>query len=312
MGGLTLSPAMGGILAGVLHTMLGPDHICTIVTLSACQGKDAFWFGVTWAAGHMTGMSVVGLVLIVVKAGYGSIGMEVYEHYANYAIGVLLIAAGGYFLLTSGSHLDEEWRPRRATCACHASAAGSMSGDPEVAAETHESGEQRPLVPKLKLPKGGHHQQHASLQDGAVLRSAGSALIGFVQGVACPAGIVGLAFLQRYVDHPLEMLLFIAMFFVATTVAMGTMAMTYGVLTKSCVNSSALARAIYLLSCSLSLALGIAWIGLNATGKLEMLFGHHHGHDHGADGHEHHHHEHEHHLDGGVAFSSLMELAARR
>lgn len=31
-------PVFGGVIAGVLHTVLGPDHLSSIITLSACQG----------------------------------------------------------------------------------------------------------------------------------------------------------------------------------------------------------------------------------------------------------------------------------
>lgn len=288
-----MGPAYAGVLAGVLHTVMGPDHLSTIVTLSACQGKEAFWFGVTWAAGHMSGMAVIGLMLFLLNSSYGSDAFEAYEHWANYVIGCMMVAAGGYFLLNSDKHFDKEWRPTRSTCACHSSHS-PMEGDAEGA---QQDGEHTPLV---------------AHKNGAAIRSAGSALIGFVQGVACPAGIVGLAFLQRFSKSTSEMFFFISMFFLATTLAMGSMAMAYGTLTQKCISSASLGRAVYMTSCSLSVALGIAWIVLNGSGQLEVVLGHSH------EGHEHHHHggvhdhNHEHHGDSMLAVPNLLLLASPR
>merc|ERR1719329_311171 len=98
-------------------------------------------------------------------------------------------------------------------------------------------------------------------------REMGSVLIGFVQGMACPAGVVGMVFLKQY--GPAEMCIFLSMFFTVTTLTMGLLAMAYGMLTKSCVSSKALGRSIYYASCILSLFLGALWIILNATHRLD-------------------------------------------
>merc|ERR1719456_546655 len=100
----------------------------------------------------------------------------------------------------------------------------------------------------------------------------GSVLIGFAQGIACPAGVVGMVFLKQY--GPVEMVVFITMFFIVTTLAMGLLAMSYGMLTRSCISSKVLGRAIYYASCGLSLSLGAVWVFLNATHKLDAILGH--------------------------------------
>jgi hypothetical protein len=315
---LALSPIWGGIIAGVVHTVLGPDHLSTIITLSACQGTEAFWFGVRWAGGHLAGMTLIGVVFGLLHASHGSAAVEAYEHYADYLIGVLLVSFGGYFLWRSDQYFDAEWGPKQKTCACHAHC---IPGD--VEAPPPSTGDRRPrrqggrsersplregapqrhasfcgATKKCSKPNCDHNNCGEEAQNGQEQhleggsqehddgsRKAGSVLVGFVQGVACPAGIFGMAFLKHYTSA-FQIVVFLTIFFVVTTLAMGSLAMAYGTLTQRCVSSAVLGRTIYCASCSLSLALGVAWIYLNATGRLDAIFGHDHDHDHNHAAHE--------------------------
>lgn len=267
---IQISPVCGGVIAGVLHVILGPDHLCTIVTLSACQGAEAFWFGVRWAGGHLTGMAVIGTLLAFLTAAHGSanFSFEAYEHYAYYCVGFLLMFMGTYFIMYADKYFDAEWAPKQASCACHAHPDnGYGSGD----AEAHND----------------HLPEKHVFKPIAGMREMGSVLVGFAQGVACPAGVVGMVFLKQY--NMLEMCVFIAMFFTVTTLAMGLLAMTYGILTRNYISSKVLGRSVYYASCGLSLSLGALWVFLNATHRLDSLLGH--DHDHSGHGH---HHGHEH------------------
>lgn len=280
---IQISPIAGGVIAGMAHVILGPDHLCTIVTLSACQGAEAFWFGVRWASGHLTGMAVIGTIVGFLNAAkVGNLDFEVYEHYAYYMVGFMLMGMGLYFILNADKYFDAEWAPKQASCACHAhpdqplatnKAEDYGSGD-EEAHHGHPKADKK-VAAKLGLAQGGH-------------REIGSVLVGFMQGIACPAGVVGMVFLKQY--GPVEMVIFITIFFMVTTLAMGLLAMAYGTLTRSCVSSKVLGRSIYYASCGLSLSLGALWIILNATHNLDSLLGH--DHDHGAHGHGHGAHDH--------------------
>jgi len=276
---LVMGPVCGGVIAGVLHTILGPDHLCTIVTLSACQGSEAFWFGVQWAGGHLSGMVLIGTVVALLNSQVSGETIEAYEHYADYAVGFMLIAFGSYFIVNADKYFDAEWSPKQASCACHAKEASSG----------HDGGNHVPSYGGIPEPIKGHH---AFAMDA---RQTGSTLVGFVQGVACPAGIVGMVFLKQYT--PMEMCIFLPMFFTVTTLAMGLLAMAYGMLTKNCISSAVLGRGIYYASCTLSVTLGIAWLALNYTHRLDALLGHDHDHHH--HGHSHHDHVHSHAIPEG-------------
>lgn len=279
---LLMGPVLGGIVAGVLHAILSPDHLCTIVTLSACQGAKAFWFGFRWAGGHLAGMCVLGTICAILKLSSSGMAWESYENIMDYAIGVMLISFGVYFVFNSEKYFDQEWSPKQASCACHAhilppdghqhAKSGSAHGDEESVRER--------LLPRKQAASSPWE-----------LRNTGSMLVGFVQGVACPAGLVGTSLLKGYsLPH---MFIFIAVFFVFTTLSMGSLAMAYGMVTQRCISSPGLARGIYFASSFLSIAMGCLWISLNALGILDEFLGHDHdhGHGHGHGLHDHHHHE---------------------
>jgi ABC-type nickel/cobalt efflux system permease component RcnA len=293
---IQISPLAGGVIAGVLHTILGPDHLCTIVTLSACQGAEAFWFGVRWAGGHLSGMLVIGLLFLGMNEHYGHLNLEIYEHYAYYGVGFMLMFIGGYFIVFADKYFDAEWSPKQASCACHAD---------------HDHQEDKPLAAARGAPTYGSHEDVVDLKKShsvkpiAGFREMGSVLIGFIQGIACPAGVVGMVFMKEY--NLVEMCIFVMMFFIVTTLAMGLLAMTYGMLTRSCVSSAVLGRSIYYVSCGLSLTLGAVWVVLNSNHRLEAWLGHDHDHSH--HGHDHsHHHSHTHAMMQKATRSRLPDL----
>jgi len=237
----------------------------------------------------LTGMGVIAVVFSLLRSRLDSGAMETYELGADYLIGIMLVFFGGYFLLNADKYFDAEWSPKRATCSCHG------HDDAETQSE-HQH-----LMSAMEANNSSESASNWHVQ-GLRLRKAGSALVGFVQGIACPGGLVGMAFLKQYMH--LEMLIFFITFFSTTILAMGSTAMLYGVLTQKYVSSSALARSIYCASCTLSLVLGIAWIALTATGKLDMLSMHTHDH-----GHVHNHGHHGNHGDHGDSLLAVFRMA---
>jgi ABC-type nickel/cobalt efflux system permease component RcnA len=324
-----VGPFLGGIIAGLLHTVLSPDHLATIITLSACQGTKAFWFGIRWGLGHLGGMAIIGATFTLLRAGTD---FEAYEHYMDYMVGVVLVVMGVHFLFRAEKYFDAEWVPKQATCACHAHLLTPATEKDRLLPKQlngHSHGHSDDHIHDHKNCTNhdhghshGHSIDKATGQGGQTeqTRAWGAVLVGFLQGLACPAGVVGIIFLKAY--KPVEIVAFIAVFFVTATLAMGALAMAYGVLTQRFVQSAAIARGIYYTSCSLSVILGLAWLALNATGSLESVLGH--DHEHG--GHEHvmlrgqlhqhggpavagNEHEHEHHHQHNLMMAALSLMA---
>lgn len=289
-----VDPFTGGIIAGLLHTCLGPDHLCTIITLSACQGSEAFWFGVRWAQGHVAGMAIVCLVITALNISAGGAVFETYEHYADYAVGFLLVIFGTYFLLRADKYFDAEWNAKQATCACHGHLVPDSNAEHGHGSHGHGDHGHSETTPLTK-------SDGASTTEADNARSTSSIVVGFVQGICCPAGLVGLLFLKQY--NLWEMMIFVTVFFAVTTLAMGTLAMLYGILTQKYVHSASVARGLYYTSCCLSITLGTLWLYLNLTGSLELV-GHDHDHDHAG----HHHHHHHAHTDAEMLFLMVAPL----
>eukprot|EP00403_Amphidinium_massartii_P035478 CAMPEP_0178446602 /NCGR_PEP_ID=MMETSP0689_2-20121128/40902_1 /TAXON_ID=160604 /ORGANISM="Amphidinium massartii, Strain CS-259" /LENGTH=269 /DNA_ID=CAMNT_0020071459 /DNA_START=134 /DNA_END=940 /DNA_ORIENTATION=- len=248
-----MGPMLGGLIAGILHVLLGPDHVCTIITLSACQGAQAFWFGVTWAIGHLAGLVVIGVVVLLLDWNVSSTALQVFEHVSDYLMGLVLILFGAYFLVRSEKYFDATWKPRQASCSCHSEI---MHCHPVGSAEEDQEREREPLMPAQSKQQ---HHDHSQLQcdEARSHRKLTSIILGFIQGIACPASAVGFLFLREYTWR--QGIAFGLVFFPATVLAMGTLAMTYGHLTQWYA-SRELTRWIYYFSCSFSMLLGFAWI----------------------------------------------------
>mmetsp|Transcript_59484 Transcript_59484/g.110094 ORF Transcript_59484/g.110094 Transcript_59484/m.110094 type:complete len:295 (-) Transcript_59484:82-966(-) len=267
-----MGPVSGGLVAGVLHVVLGPDHLCTIITLSACQGAQAFWFGVTWALGHVAGLAVVGLAVMLMDVNASTTWVKAFEHAADYVLGIVLILFGAWYWYGAEKYFDANWKPKEASCACHAHLLEEEDLCCHPAGSEEGSGDEtQPL-----LPPPAHHHEGVH-----IARRLSSMALGFLQGVACPAAALGFLFLRDYGWR--EGIAFSMVFVVATTFAMGMLAMGYGQLTQK-LASKAMTRIIYYCSCGLSILLGGAWLVVAYTYGAEggvdaFLDGHNHGGD---------------------------------
>jgi hypothetical protein len=289
-------PIFSGILAGLVHTVMGPEHLSTIITFSAFQGRQAFWLGIRWGVGHMGGMVSIAAILLLLKSGTS---FEKYEHFMDYAIGIFLLGFGFFFLYNAHLYFDAEWNPKSKGCACHSSKleydeSSALIEEHGLSCEQCDESDLEPSNPQCDSDLDGPHSEQCLCKNRAwqlgrrrkkvdsvtagesairrdYLRHWGAGISGFIQGLACPAGLIGIAFAKSF--KPVDMVMFTTLFFVTATTSMGVLAMSYGLLTQR-VSSKSLARGIYYSSACLSLFLGIAWIYLNAVGSLDQFFGH--------------------------------------
>eukprot|EP00746_Dinoflagellata_sp_MGD_P035681 gnl/MRDRNA2_/MRDRNA2_18541_c0_seq1.p1 gnl/MRDRNA2_/MRDRNA2_18541_c0~~gnl/MRDRNA2_/MRDRNA2_18541_c0_seq1.p1 ORF type:complete len:364 (+),score=29.92 gnl/MRDRNA2_/MRDRNA2_18541_c0_seq1:136-1092(+) len=284
----------------MVHTVMGPEHLSTIITFSAFQGRKAFWLGIRWGIGHMGGMVSIAVILLLLKSGTR---FERYEQFMDYTIGIFLMGFGFFFLYNAHLYFDAEWNPTCKGCACHKLAqepdeSSALIEEQYIGCEQCESDTDTQIHPnahdneihnphclckninwqlgrRRKQKELPMHRATIGILGSALrwdeLRDWGACISGFIQGLACPAGLVGVAFIKSF--KVVDMVTFATVFFVTATMSMGVLAMTYGLLTQR-VSSKSLARGIYYSSACLSLFLGIAWIYLNAAGSLDQFFGH--------------------------------------
>merc|ERR1719367_1417031 len=88
-------------------------------------------------------MSVIGLTFVFLNAKFGTKTLHSYEHYADYALGLLLLFFGAYFLTHAGEYFDIEWKPKRATCSCHGLGHDHAHGHHAADAEDVECSKER-------------------------------------------------------------------------------------------------------------------------------------------------------------------------
>ena len=53
-----MSPSLliGGLFAGFLHVLTGPDHLAAVAPSAALRGMDAWRSGLRWRIGHSSGV----------------------------------------------------------------------------------------------------------------------------------------------------------------------------------------------------------------------------------------------------------------
>merc|ERR1719277_307897 len=99
---------------------------------------------------------------------------------------------------------------------------------------------------------------------------ARGALLGVLQGMCCPLGLVGIAFLASL--PPSGIFVFVAVFLVVSVVGTGAVASLWRYFSSNPVLTSAVSsKTLYRLSCGFTVLLGAAWIAANFYGVLDRL-----------------------------------------
>ena len=102
----TLFPAVaGGIAAGGLHAVTGPDHLAALLPL--CMGRrwyEAASTGATWGLGHGAGAMLVGMIAFALR---GALNLHALAPYMEAAVGVSIVVIG-----ITGYREAREWAAR--------------------------------------------------------------------------------------------------------------------------------------------------------------------------------------------------------
>ena len=88
-----MSPSLliGGLFAGFLHVLMGPDHLAAVAPSAALRGQDAWRSGLRWGIGHSSGVLCVGIALILLRQ---LVDISKYAWIGERFVGVALIAIG--------------------------------------------------------------------------------------------------------------------------------------------------------------------------------------------------------------------------
>lgn len=127
--------------------------------------------------------------------------------------------------------------------------------------------EEDPLIPKLEISEG---QNAAAWSEVDSSHSLQGALLGVLQGMCCPMGLMGVVFLASLPTPAVAA--FIIVFIVVSAVGTGILASSWSWLTSNeYVNANIPSRVLYRGSCIFTLLLGVAWIVANYYGVLDRL-----------------------------------------
>lgn len=287
-------PTLLGALLGVAYA-LAPDHISTLVTLTAGlrSTHKAFVVGLSWGLGHATGMV---LLCILLHALSGHFNLELMEHYGHYVSGLVLMGLGLYFLATEESHIEKHADGREFVTACDCCMpTAALAEHPSITHAT-ASVEQAFCAPyartscragrasrssRSRLHKAAHaaagvpesavstsalqHSANAQSHSDMHGRSIKGILLGMVQAFLCPcciAGVVPAGQVATDVGDRMKLAVFLSSFAMVSTLGTASVTALWTIAWRS---EAVPPRALYRGSCSLSIGLGVVWIMINST-----------------------------------------------
>jgi len=231
-----------------LGAFMGAAHVVSPDHLSALATLSA-GLGVRWGLGHSLGM--VGAAALLLLATWGvehaaERRAEGLAWYCNALVGLVMIGVGLYGLKRQGDKRDGQLPVHHHSCGT---------------SHSHKD----------------HHHHH--LCGGSSKDSSLALGVGVIHGLTHVVWVLPVLQMRAVLDA----VAYLGAFVLTSTIVMGLFAAAWGSATRG---RADMTRYLEMATSLLSLAIGIAWLVLLASGQLEeSVFGG--GHDHGDHGHGH-------------------------
>lgn len=90
-----------GLIAGTIHVLTGPDHLTAIAPLAVRQPRRAWIPGMRWGLGHSSGVAVVGLLSLWLRA---RLPVDLFSSWGDRVVGVVLFGIGLWALRRAFKH----------------------------------------------------------------------------------------------------------------------------------------------------------------------------------------------------------------
>ena len=84
-------PILSGLLAGMAHVVLGPDHLAAVAPMAIEQRKRMWLAGCLWGLGHSSSIWIIAIVALLVRESFP---FEAISSWAEFLVGFMLIAIG--------------------------------------------------------------------------------------------------------------------------------------------------------------------------------------------------------------------------
>jgi len=284
----SLELVSSGIVMGIVHVLAGPDHLSALATLSANIGNfKAFGLGLRWGMGHAVGLIVVATILIALSEGGEVTESHIFSSVCEFIVGIFMIALGTYGLYSTyrKTTIDSEDGPQETFTEMK-----QLDNLPSEELPIHNAEVSLDLLPPPTLD---HHQTKfpksiaICLEKTCVLApnccqnllnesnatNVVSFGIGIVHGIAGPGGVLGVIPAVQLHDAKLATL-YLGTFCSTSILVMGLFAALYGSCTNRLGEATDMEIPLSIFSAVLSLFVGVLWIILILTGKMDEVFGH--------------------------------------
>lgn len=178
---------VSGLLAGMVHVLSGPDHLAAVGPLAVDSRTAAWRIGVRWGIGHAGGVTLVGLLAILLRQ---SLPLEDLSKIGERLVGVLLVGLGIWSFRkamksTGRLHLHEHGHGEHTHVHFHAH-------DSASAHHAHPVGE-----PTSGSPV--HSHGHAALAIGTLHGLAGSShFLGVIPALAFPTLLQSVLYITSF------------------------------------------------------------------------------------------------------------------
>lgn len=291
-------------IAGLLHVILGPDHLSAIMTMSVFGRSASFWRGIRWGIGHSLGIAIVALFVFIIGESLSAEAHAAFDYWGSIFSGFFMIGLGIHFLkkappriISVGNsfapfkdEVDDVVVPsilgrsptHRVTCKPTLSSPSSSAPSPNL--------DHYPILREGPLYVSPAHTSTPLL----------SLVSGVIGGAAGPGALLAILPASYYPDAA-SSVAYISVFVLVSTIMMGLVAMGYGEMTYRMSSdggdhagsqrdditepeelgnqthaagnhaknsSSAKQRMIYVFSAGISVAVGVAWVALTLAGVL--------------------------------------------
>lgn len=255
-----------GFLCGSLHA-LGPDHLATLVTFSALMPPlTAARVGASWGLGHCFGVVMIGF-LIYVASNIPGVDLRGYETIGDYVIGASMIMVALYFMCQEDKYIsvDGDGEQTVNSCPCCSLPPVDPTDHKKKLCGTYSDKSHSDEEESLEVSETAPLIVKDEMQD----RDKKSAVVGFLQGMCCPMGLVQVTYLAG--KSALDTAIFIFVCVVVSIVGTAVVAALWASLTRSTVGKAVSPRFVYRTSCFLAFSCGTLWIVANFFHFLDKV-----------------------------------------
>lgn len=266
-----VAKAVAGASMGIVHVLAGPDHLSALAALSVGQSWKASTIGVRWGIGHSSGLILIALLFIALR---GQVDIRAIGRKLDSVVGIMMLGIGAMGIV--GARRKQEKKMLKKDLDIDTSKAVDITEE----CISPENGEFNPG--NTSEPQSGHftcsvpqwikdHIETVDSSDPTTQRVI-SVGVGLIHGVAGPGAILGvLPALEM--QSPIAAVAYICSFVLGSTLSMGIFAGVYGEITKRLGSAAdSIEYSLRLFSSSFSIIVGVIWIAMAASGKLENLF----------------------------------------